>query len=594
MAQPMPASEIPEQVHIERPVLNDYDLNVVDEAMLHPEKEEYIDHFGFRVQVKTDNEYDQDTSDSDYEDASSTNKNQSYPTNDASSVNEPVLPESGPNNEDWQIVTNTPTLKSTTSYYDMLLAKFSRNSDSAKQVQLKKETSHNLELLKSSPSAQKQDTDWEFWASVISDFERVNRTEHAKFRSLLSIGIPSSLRGMLWQIFANSKSNSDLIENEYRELLNKTSSHEKLIRRDLSRTFPTLKYFKEKGGEGQEMLFNVIKAYSLFDKHVGYCQGLHFVVGVLLLHMPDEAAFCVLIKLMSQYGLRGHFTPQMETLHERMFQFNQLLLVFLPQVHRHLDAQGVLPTMYASQWFMTLFAYRCPLELVYRVFDLVFVEGSQIIINFALALMKKNQQVILSLEFESLLEFFAGGIFDAYKDDAHQFVQDAYSFDISPRLLQKLSKQYQQEAAKEAKIQSIEDSIKRENLELLEQVRKLKKSYKTLEVEHQDVAQQVIEAKMSMASLAAENQQLKHDLGQMKHEMTKIRNSMDNERQKQFDELAKHNANLVDINSDLQERLSELESVLIDMKLKYAESENDYEVMKQKLHEAQKLSLLKQ
>lgn len=131
--------------------------------------------------------------------------------------------------------------------------------------------------------------------------------------------------------------------------------------------------------------------------------------------MPDEAAFCVLIKLMSQYGLRGHFTPQMETLHERMFQFHQLLLVFLPQVHRHLDAQGVLPTMYASQWFMTLFAYRCPLDLVYRVFDLVFVEGSQIIISFALALMKKNQQVILSLEFEFLLEFFAGEIFDVYK-----------------------------------------------------------------------------------------------------------------------------------------------------------------------------------
>lgn len=44
-------------------------------------------------------------------------------------------------------------------------------------------------------------------------------------------------------------------------------------------------YFKEPGGEGQEMLFNVIKAYSLFDPQVGYCQGLHFVVGVLLLHV---------------------------------------------------------------------------------------------------------------------------------------------------------------------------------------------------------------------------------------------------------------------------------------------------------------------
>lgn len=90
---------------------------------------------------------------------------------------------------------------------------------------------------------------------------------------------------MLWQIFSSSKTNIDLIENEYRELLNNTSPHEKLIRRDLPRTFPTLDYFKESTGEGQEMLFNVIKAYSLFDEHVGYCQGLHFVVGVLLLHV---------------------------------------------------------------------------------------------------------------------------------------------------------------------------------------------------------------------------------------------------------------------------------------------------------------------
>ena len=131
--------------------------------------------------------------------------------------------------------------------------------------------------------------------------------------------------------------------------------------------------------------------------------------------MPDEAAFCVLLRLMSQYGLRGHFTPQMETLHERMFQFNQLLALQLPQVHRHLHAQGVLPSMYASQWFMTLFAYRCPLDLVFRVFDLVFVEGPQIMLNFALALMKKNQSTILSLEFESLLDFFSGQIFEVYK-----------------------------------------------------------------------------------------------------------------------------------------------------------------------------------
>lgn len=54
-------------------LINDFDLDVVDDALLHPEKPEYIDHFGFKVQVKTDNEYDPDTSESEdeFEDASS-------------------------------------------------------------------------------------------------------------------------------------------------------------------------------------------------------------------------------------------------------------------------------------------------------------------------------------------------------------------------------------------------------------------------------------------------------------------------------------------------------------------------------------------
>ena len=109
--------------------------------------------------------------------------------------------------------------------------------------------------------------------------------------------------------------------------------------------------------------------------------------------MPDEAAFCVLIKLMGQYQMRRHFTPHMETLHERLYQFDHLLQQHLPQVHRHLDAHGVRPTMYASQWFMTLFAYRCSLELVFCVFDLVFVEGPHIILNFALARLSEISQL---------------------------------------------------------------------------------------------------------------------------------------------------------------------------------------------------------
>lgn len=51
------------------------------------------------------------------------------------------------------------------------------------------------------------------------------------------------------------------------------------------RTFPGHPYFSPQLGPGQLALFNLLKAYSLLDKEVGYCQGLSFVAGVLLMHV---------------------------------------------------------------------------------------------------------------------------------------------------------------------------------------------------------------------------------------------------------------------------------------------------------------------
>jgi hypothetical protein len=108
-----------------------------------------------------------------------------------------------------------------------------------------------------------------------------------KLSKAIQRGIPSTLRGIMWQLMSSSK-DPDL-EQVYSSLLKQTSSHEKAISRDLSRTFPNHEYFKEGGvpgtGTGQENLFNVVKAYSLYDEEVGYCQGLQFIVGPLLLNV---------------------------------------------------------------------------------------------------------------------------------------------------------------------------------------------------------------------------------------------------------------------------------------------------------------------
>lgn len=131
--------------------------------------------------------------------------------------------------------------------------------------------------------------------------------------------------------------------------------------------------------------------------------------------MPDEEAFCVLVRLMKSYDLRSQYVPDMPGLQLRLYQFDRLLEELLPAVFMHLLRQGIKSSMYASQWFLTLLAYRFPLELVCSVFDLIFAEGVEAIFRFALAVMKRNEHKIVEMEFEQVLDFLKMGLFEDYK-----------------------------------------------------------------------------------------------------------------------------------------------------------------------------------
>ena len=56
---------------------------------------------------------------------------------------------------------------------------------------------------------------------------------------------------------------------------------------------------------GQRQLMNVLKAYSVHNPDVGYCQGMGFIAGLLLLHMQEEDSFWLLTRLTSAYGMEG-------------------------------------------------------------------------------------------------------------------------------------------------------------------------------------------------------------------------------------------------------------------------------------------------
>ncbi|RIA98251.1 rab-GTPase-TBC domain-containing protein, partial [Glomus cerebriforme] len=286
--------------------------------------------------------------------------------------------------------------------------------------------------------------DWDFWTALIQDYTAVATKLPHLLAAKIQQGLPSKLRGLIWQSMCQAS--STYLETMYSQLLSESSPYDKIIQRDLARTFPGVELFKEENGRGQTMLWNILKAYSLYDPLVGYCQGLGFLVGPLLMNMSEAQAFCVFVRLMETYDMRTMFTLNMEGLQQRLYQFSCLLSQILPKLHAHFHLHGIQSAMYASQWFLSLFAYTYPLPLVFRIYDVVFAEGApETIMRVAIALLKKNEERLLDLgEFEDLLDFLTSRLYETYDNEPTGLIKDAMELSsvITKGKLDELSETY--------------------------------------------------------------------------------------------------------------------------------------------------------
>ncbi|KAH8689415.1 putative GTPase activating protein [Talaromyces proteolyticus] len=270
-------------------------------------------------------------------------------------------------------------------------------------------------------------TELEFWAALVADYpstaQRLPTLTSNKIRS----GVPAPLRGVVWPSIAGAR-DTHLYE-EFGRLCGESSPYEGLIGKDIGRSFPNVEMFRDPNGEGQQMLARVLKCFSLYDSKIGYCQGLGFVVGPLLMHMTDAESFCVLIRLMEHYDLRSCFLPDLSGLHIRIYQFQNLLSRHLPTLFAHLEALNVEP-VYVSQWFLSFFAVTCPLPMLLRIYDVLLLEGaSETLMRVALSLMQRNEKKLLSCtEFEDVMQLLLSrSLWDTYACNADDLVNDFVS-----------------------------------------------------------------------------------------------------------------------------------------------------------------------
>ncbi|XP_078142144.1 TBC1 domain family member 4 isoform X3 [Centroberyx gerrardi] len=337
-------------------------------------------------------------------------------------------------------------------------------------------------------------------------------------------GVPKSRRGEVWLLLSHQHRlrhrlplRQQAPDTAYHDLLKQLTAQQHAILVDLGRTFPTHQYFSAQLGAGQLSLYNLLKAYSLLDTEVGYCQGISFVAGVLLLHMSEDQAFDMLKFLMYDLGFRRQYRPDMVSLQIQMYQLSRLLHDYHRELYNHLEEHEICPSLYAAPWFLTLFASQFPLNFVSRVFDFLFVQGTEVIFKVALCLLSSHEREIVECDsFESIVDYLKTTIPTLTQTQMEQTITKVLEMDISKQLhAYEVEYHVLQDEMLDAgplpddserldKLEKTNVQLKKQNMDLLEKLQAARQKIQTLETNVENFLSRESKMKHMIRSLEQE------------------------------------------------------------------------------------------
>ncbi|MBN3303573.1 GRT1A protein, partial [Amia calva] len=267
------------------------------------------------------------------------------------------------------------------------------------------------------------------WSKLLQGNSKVER--NLKVKRYVRKGIPNEHRTLMWMTASGAQEQMDKNPGYYGKLLE--AEHEprlvETIKTDLNRTFPDNVQFRKTADPClQQTLFNVLVAYGHHNKNVGYCQGMNFITGYLIIITKDEEKSFWLLEALLGRILPDYYTPAMMGLKTDQEVLGELVRMKVPAVSQIMNQHNVMWTLVVSRWFICLFIDILPVETVLRIWDCMFYEGSKIIFRVALTLIKHNQATILQARnFPDICDKFKEIIKGEFVEDCHAFMQKIFT-----------------------------------------------------------------------------------------------------------------------------------------------------------------------
>lgn len=152
-----------------------------------------------------------------------------------------------------------------------MIAKSASPRKDAEEMVLNQQMVRIAEDLEDGPYVHRRTAElWDRWTRVLTTWETVRDDKRIKY--LIRDGVPNPLRPRMWPLLANLDRRAQDVVRYPILLQSMDCEYEEKIMKDLARTFPMHPLFAERGGVGQQKMFNVLKAYAVHDPTLGYCQ----------------------------------------------------------------------------------------------------------------------------------------------------------------------------------------------------------------------------------------------------------------------------------------------------------------------------------
>uniref|UniRef100_A0A3B4AXM3 Growth hormone-regulated TBC protein 1 n=1 Tax=Periophthalmus magnuspinnatus TaxID=409849 RepID=A0A3B4AXM3_9GOBI len=197
----------------------------------------------------------------------------------------------------------------------------------------------------------------------------------------------------------------------------------------LNRTFPDNIHFRKSSERSLlASLYNVLRAYGHHNPDVGYCQGMNFIAGYLLLITKDEEKSFWLMDALIGRILPDYYTPVMLGLKTDQEVLGELVRLKAPGVWRTMLDNNVLWSLVVSRWFICLFIDVLPVETVLRIWDCLFYEGSKILFRVALTLIHRHQtEIQTASSLPDVCDVFKRMTRGPFVDESHAFMQRIFT-----------------------------------------------------------------------------------------------------------------------------------------------------------------------